>query len=343
LVVSSHPPFAEGGHLVIAHNLVSALKAAGHHAEVMLTPQNRFGRQGAAYLATWLTDVGLAHDGVAIDQVISLRYPSYAVRHPRHVCWLNHTMREYYDLWEGFAAQLSWKNLLKERVRRRLMHAADRHLLTHGVRKLFVQSGTVNERLCQTLGVHGEVLYPPPPTRPYRCDGYEPFLLAVSRLTAHKRVDLVIRALAEPSASSVRAVVIGDGEARASLEALAVSLGVSTRVQWLGRVSDGVLLDHLARCRAVAFTPLSEDYGFVAAEAAAASKPVVTCGDSGGPAEVVQHEKTGLICEPRPDALAAAMARLLQDEDTARAWGAAAKSGPGAWSWEATVSSLLRV
>ena len=43
-------------------------------------------------------------DGQPIDQVISLRYPSYAVRHPRHVCWLNHTMREYYDLWDRFSA-----------------------------------------------------------------------------------------------------------------------------------------------------------------------------------------------------------------------------------------------
>lgn len=343
LVVSSHPPFAEGGHLVIAHNLVSALRAVGHHAEVMLTPQNRFGRQGAAYAATWLTDVGMAHDGGAIDHVISLRYPSYAIRHPRHVCWLNHTMREYYDLWEGFSERLSVKNRLKERLRRRLIHVADRHLLTHGVRKLFVQSSTVNERLRQAIGVHGEVLYPPPPTRPYRCDGYEPFLLIVSRLTGHKRVDLVLRALAEPSASAVRAVVIGDGEERASLEALAVSLGLNTRVQWLGRVSDSVLLDHLARCRAVAFTPLSEDYGFVAAEAAAASKPVITCGDSGGPAEVVVHEKTGLICDSRPGAVAAAVARVLDDEDTARAWGAVAKAGAGAWSWDSTVSTLLRM
>ena len=69
---------------------------------MVLTPQNRFGRQGAAYLATWFTDVGLGDHNKAVDQVISLRYPSYAVRHPNHVVWLNHTMREYYDQWEAF-------------------------------------------------------------------------------------------------------------------------------------------------------------------------------------------------------------------------------------------------
>ena len=53
-IVTSSPPFAEGGHLVIARSLVDALRAAGHDAAITVTPQNRFGRQGAAYLANWL-------------------------------------------------------------------------------------------------------------------------------------------------------------------------------------------------------------------------------------------------------------------------------------------------
>ncbi len=84
-VVTSTPLFVEGGHLVMARALVQALREEGHEAELVLTPQNRFGRQGAAYLAAWLTDVGMAHNNRPIDQVISLRYPSYAVRHPNHV------------------------------------------------------------------------------------------------------------------------------------------------------------------------------------------------------------------------------------------------------------------
>ena len=105
-VVTSSPPMVEGGHMVIARALVQALREAGHQADIIVTPQNRFGRQASAYLATWLTDVE-SSDGQPIDQVISLRYPSYAVRHHRHVCWLNHTMREYYDLWDRFSATLS--------------------------------------------------------------------------------------------------------------------------------------------------------------------------------------------------------------------------------------------
>ncbi len=129
-VVTSTPWFVEGGHLVMARALVQALRDEGHEADLVLTPQNRFGRQGGAYLAAWLTDIGMAHNGRRIDQIISLRYPSYAVRHDNHVVWLNHTMREYYDRWDAFSAPLKWKGRAKERTRRRLIHAADRYLLT---------------------------------------------------------------------------------------------------------------------------------------------------------------------------------------------------------------------
>src|ERR671910_141007 len=127
-VVTSSPPMIEGGHMVIARALVLALREHGHTADVVVTPQNRFGRQASAYVATWLTDVAVS-DGDKVDQVISLRYPSYAVRHEKHVCWLNHTMREYYDLWDRFSATLSARALLKERLRRQAIHATDRYLL----------------------------------------------------------------------------------------------------------------------------------------------------------------------------------------------------------------------
>ena len=82
-VVTSSPPFAEGGHLVMARELVRALREEGHDTGLVVTPQNRFGRQGSAYLAAWCTDVELAHEERKVDQVISLRFPGYAVQHPQ--------------------------------------------------------------------------------------------------------------------------------------------------------------------------------------------------------------------------------------------------------------------
>ena len=326
--------------MVIARELTRALREAGHDADVLVTPQNRFGRQASAYLATWLTDVA-SSEGKPIDQVISLRYPSYAVRHPRHVCWLNHTMREYYDLWPRFSATLSPQGLVKERIRRAFIHAADRYLLTSNVTKLFVQSQTIKERLAMWPGLRATVLHPPAPERGYRSDGYGPEFLFVSRLDRLKRADLLIRALATADGAGIQAVVAGEGEERPALERLASELGVAGRVTFTGRLGDDQMIDRLARCRAVVFPPLQEDYGFVTVEAFASRRAVITCRDSGGPAELVRDGANGFVCDPDAGSLARAMRRLADDPAQAERMGAAAHESGARLTWSDTVSQLV--
>lgn len=340
-VVTSSPPLAEGGHLVIARSVVDALRAAGHEAGLMVTPQNRFGRQASAYVATWLTDVGVAHDGAAIDHVISFRYPSYAVRHPRHVVWLNHRMREYYDLWDRFQAPLSWKARLKERARRAAIHRVDTYLLTRRVTQVYAQSATIQRRLARFGNIPSEVLYPPAPPRPYRCDGYGPHLFAVSRFTPLKRIDLLVRALAEPAAAGVRCVIAGDGEEAGHIRQLVGDLGLSARVTLTGGIDSDALVSHLATCRAVVFPAFEEDFGLVTVEAFASAKAVITCRDSGGPAELVRDGESGLVCEPTPEALAGALGRLAADHALAERLGAGAAAASALITWPRTVERLL--
>ncbi len=340
-VVTSSPPFAEGGHLVIARAVIQALRDAGHEADLVLTPQNRFGRQAAAYAANWLTDVGIDAFGRKIDQVISFRFPSYAVRHERHVCWLNHTMREYYDLWPRLIAGLGRKGRLKEGVRKAIIHAADRYLLSHNVTKLFVQSRTIEHRLAGLRGVQSTVLYPPPPQRPYRCDGYGDYLFAVSRLTPLKRFDLLLQALARPEAQGVRCVLAGEGEEESRLRQMVRELGLEKRVSMIGRVDSPALVEHLAKCRAVAFIPYDEDYGFITVEAFAARKPVVTCADSGGPTELVQDGVHGAVAAPDAARLASAIARVMCDPAAAERMGTAGYKVASGLTWERTVPQLL--
>jgi glycosyltransferase involved in cell wall biosynthesis len=340
-VITSGQPFGGGGHTVIADGLVQALRDAGHQAEAVLTPQNRFGRQGAAYLSTWLTDVGMAQDGGRIDQVITLRYPAYAVRHEAQVCWLTHRMREYYDLWDRFSATLTPAQRVKEGIRRRLIHAADRHFLTRRVRRLFVISGTIEHRLLKWGGIPSTVLHPPPPPRPYRCDGYGDYIFAVSRLTRLKRLDLLVRALAQPEAAGVRCIIAGDGEMAGELRALVGALGLGGRVRLVGGVDSATLVDHLARCRAVCFPAQDEDYGFVTVEAFASGKPVVTCTDSGGPLEFVHDGVEGLVAAPTPEGLAPALAAVAADEALASRLGQAGLAAVQALTWPRVVERLV--
>jgi glycosyltransferase involved in cell wall biosynthesis len=339
-VVTSSPAGVEGGHLVIARSLVAAAREQGHDARLVVTPDYGFGRTLETYRGNWSTDVSRVN-GQRVDQVISLRYPSYAVKHDAHVCWLNHTMREYYDMWPRFAASISARNRIKERTRKALIRAADWWLLRYRVSEVVAQSLTIQRRLRDDLGVGADVLWPPPPPRAYRCDEYGDFVLAVSRLTPMKRLDLLVRALAEPAAKHVRAVIAGDGESRAVLEALAARLGVGGRVSLVGRLDEPALVEQLGRCRAVCFPPLDEDYGFVTVEAFASGKAVITCTDSGGPAELVRDGESGLICEPSPAGLAEALARVMDDRALAERLGRGAAAQVAGMRWPDAVNRLV--
>jgi glycosyltransferase involved in cell wall biosynthesis len=165
----------------------------------------------------------------------------------------------------------------------------------------------------------------------------------VSRATPHKRLDLPVRALAEPAARGARLVVGGDGPSRPALETLARELGVSDRVRFLGKIEDAELLEHYARCRAVCFTPWNEDFGFVTAEAFAARKAVITTDDSGGPAELVADGAHGLVTPATPAGVATAMGCLIDDPAAAERMGAAAGVRAEAMSWTETVRRLLVV
>ena len=340
-VVTSDVPFVSGGHRVFAREVCSALTRAGHVAEVVRTPQNRFGRQGAAYLANWLTDVGLSGDGRPVDRVISLRYPAYAVRHPNHVCWLTHRMREYYDLWPRFRSQISWRGALKVGVRRRLIRTADSHFLTRNVCRLFVISKTVQKRLMDWGGIASEVMYPPPPERDYRTQSYENFIFAVSRLHELKRMDLLVKAMKYVKSDSLRAVIAGEGEEEANLKKLASDLGVASRIDFVGRVSERELIDYYARCRGVFFAPFMEDYGFVTLEAFRCRKPVVTCMDSGGPAELVSVGRSGYVLLPEPFQIAAQIDVWSQNEELARRMGENGFEDTAPVRWEQAVEVLL--
>src|SRR5262249_48641713 len=163
--------------------------------------------------------------------------------------------------WPRFASSISWRGRIKEGMRRRALHIVDRWLLTRNVQTVIAQSHTIAGRLGRELRINAAVLHPPAPLDGYRCDRYDNYILAISRLTPLKRLDLLIRALAEPVARHVKVVIAGDGESRQSLQVLAATIDVAERVRFVGQIDKRSLLTHLANCRAVCFVPFDEDYG----------------------------------------------------------------------------------
>lgn len=341
VVVTSDVPFVEGGHLTIARSTVRALRDSGHEADLILTPQNRFGRQFRAYLANRFTDIEEDGLGRKIDQVISFRYPSYAVKHRFHVCWLNHRLREYYDLWEAFSSRMTLKGRLKENLRRVLIRTLDNYFLKHNVTKLFAQSKTIQARLMKWGKIKSEVLYPPPPQRNYRTDDYQNFIFSPSRLQKLKRLDLLVEAFRHVKNPEMKAMIAGEGPEENALRQLIEKYGLINRVHLFGPADEQTLLSHYARCLAVFFCPVREDYGFVTGEAFASRKAVLTAVDSGGPPELVKDGVTGYVLDPQPEIIARKIDELAENKDLAIEMGTKASAFIATFTWEQTINKLL--
>jgi glycosyltransferase involved in cell wall biosynthesis len=258
------------------------------------------------------------------------------VRHPNKVVWLLHQFRQAYELDRTELGQFSESP--PDRALRRQVQRLDRVCLGEA-RQVFATSQNVADRLARSTDIAAEVMPHPPQHLDYRCDAYGDFVLSVGRLDRAKRVDLMLEALAADV--TLRGVVAGDGPDRARLEELAAKKGLDGRVTFSGRVSDAELADLYAQCLAVYYAPVDEDFGMVPFEAFLAEKPVITTADAGGPLEVVDDRRTGLVCEPRPLAVAQACAWLRDHLDDARAWGQAGRQVAEQLTWDRAIDRLL--
>jgi glycosyltransferase involved in cell wall biosynthesis len=321
-------PFERGGAEIFTDELVRQLRSRGHEAEIVSVPFKWYpGRRVLTQAFLWrLLDLTEA-DGRPIDLVVATKFPSYCVRHPNKVVWLLHQFRQAYELDRTALGQFS--ESAEDRATRRRVQELDRTALGEA-RKLFATSANVAGRLRDSTGLEAEVLPHPPQELDYRTDGYEPFVFSVGRLDRAKRIDLLIQAAAQ---QGVDVVISGEGPDRARLEQLA-----NGRVHFTGRVSEEELADLYARCRAVFYAPVDEDFGMVPFEAFLAEKPVVTTTDAGGPLDVVRDGETGRVVDPTVEAVASALA--IGEED-ARTWGRAGKALAERVTWDNAIGRLL--
>ncbi len=341
LVVTSYVPFEMGGNERLAIALVKELRKRGHEADTLFTPQNRhylFRSLMAGYLANYLTDVKEV-DGKPVDRVITIKFPSFAVRHPFQLCWFAHRQREYYDLWgEWYTYQKRIGAGWRRKIQRVILHRIDNYLLSRHVKKLYAISGNVANRL-KTWGNHNaEVLYPPPliPDS-LQVKAYEPYIFSVSRLISPKRMDLLVEAMRYVKNGNIQAVITGKGADLPHLRDMIKEYGFEHRVTLTGELDDKAVFQHLSNCRAVFFAPRNEDYGLVTVEAMRSHKPVITCTDSGGPTELIEDEKNGFVLPPDPQAIAGAIDRLAESETLARSLGEQAYQDSLVINWDKVV------
>ncbi len=150
----------------------------------------------------------------------------------------------------------------------------------------------------------------------------QPLILFVGRLVEKKGVGDLLDAFARlVPALACRLWIIGDGEQRPALEAQARRLGLGDKVRFWGRRPHHELPAFYAAADLFAAPSVTdrrgdtEGQGVVFLEAMASATAVIAT-RTGGIEEVIEDGRHGLLVEPGdPDALAAAMTRLLRDEN----------------------------
>jgi glycosyltransferase involved in cell wall biosynthesis len=344
LIATAQVPFIRGGAEILAEGLLSAIRATGHEAEITAIPFKGYPPERVLeqMLACRLLDV-TESEGAPVDFVIGLKFPAYLVPHPNKVLWLLHQFRTAYELWDHPYGDLHhFPN--GAQVRDAIVRI-DQWLIPEA-KTVFTISKNVSSRLWKYCGIDSTPLYHPPANASqFYAAAAEDYFFFPSRLTPLKRQVLVLEALAHTQ-QPVRVRLAGTAEGARygeELEALARELRVEHRVEKLGQVTEEAKRALYAHALGVIFPPVDEDYGYVTLEAMLASKPVITCRDSGGPLEFVRDGETGLVADACPEALALAMDTLWGDRGWAKELGEAgrARYDDLEISWRTVVERLV--
>jgi glycosyltransferase involved in cell wall biosynthesis len=164
-------------------------------------------------------------------------------------------------------------------------------------------------------------------------------LVVVSRLMDHKRIGMLLEALALLHARGVPATcrVIGDGPEREPLRGHAAALGLADAVDFRHDVREQKEVYALVKAAKIAVFP-SEREGFGAAvlEALACGVTVVTTSSPDNLSQYLAARSVrGHVCEPSPEAMADTLIVLLSDAG-------ALPGGGDAWLEDYTWDAVLR-
>lgn len=166
----------------------------------------------------------------------------------------------------------------------------------------------------------------------------------VGRLAPEKELGRLVEVVRRPG---TRLVVVGDGPSRPSVEHL---LGTAAATApggplpppvFLGHRSGADLADAYALLDVFVHTGTRETFGQTLQEAAASGLPVVAPA-RGGPVDLVDHGRTGLLFDPDADgALGDAVAAFAASADQRDAMGGAGRRAVAGRSWAALTDELV--
>jgi glycosyltransferase involved in cell wall biosynthesis len=175
---------------------------------------------------------------------------------------------------------------------------------------------------------------------------YPPTITVVGRLVPYKRVDVVIRALADlrDAHPDLRLEIIGQGPELPRLRRLAIELGVADRVAFSGHVDAHVdVLRRVAASRLFVSASEIEGFGIVVVEAMALGVPYVVA-DNEAFTEITGAGTGGALFRRGDHVdLAAQIDGLLSDDDRATAAADAGREFARRYQWHDVADATERV
>ena len=163
------------------------------------------------------------------------------------------------------------------------------------------------------------------------------YIAFIGRLDVYmKGIDILLEAFKGLSGTSVELRIAGSGpkKSRITIENYLRKFEIADRVILLGRISDSEKKDFLAKALFCVMPSRYEGWGIAAIEASSCAKPVIGTKISGLQDAIVDG-KTGILVEPEnPDALVAAMQKLLSDKDLRLKMGNSGREWARNFEWE---------
>lgn len=319
-IVHARPPFVRGLADVLADGLSARLAELGHHAEVISLPV-RWGPESSLLDGVMVYRL-LRIDAGDPDLVIGLNFPAYLAPHPNRKVWLLQQFRQAYDWWGTPRGHLL--DTPEGRTVRDLVVAADTtHLGTAA--QVYAPSRKVAGRLRRHNGLDVAGVLCPPVVQPelFRPGQSGDYFFYPGVLSSAGRQHLAVEAMRHVR-SPFRLVIAGT-EDEPGYDALLRDLigrwGLNGRVELVGGLSEEERARWTADAVTVLCLPVDEDHGHPVVEAFQAHKPVLTLSDSGGPAELVEDGRNGLVVGPTPEELADGMERAWANRGRAAGMG----------------------
>jgi colanic acid/amylovoran biosynthesis glycosyltransferase len=140
-------------------------------------------------------------------------------------------------------------------------------------------------------------------------------LFCAARLSPEKGLPFLIHALKLllDDGHELELRVAGDGPSRGQLETLAMELGLSNHVYFLGYLGEDAIIRELQAADLFVLPSFAEGIPVSAMEAMAVGVPVIAT-NTGGISELIEDGKTGLLVRPSDsEALAGAVVAMIED------------------------------